>query len=264
MVNVNQETISQANEALQEKAPQINDAPSTNVDLMRGVYRDDSWQTTAVVRELTGEDEESISSFVSKKDLVYSEYMTELLKLALVSIGTISLKDDPSIVEDLIIGDRDLLFIGTMKATYGRFRDLEVGCSSCSTTNYVTLNLETDFKFEKPSIDMFKPLEVTLKDGSSVLINYPKGSDSTYVAKKCNTVAEQNTAILARCSVWPNDASKNTEKWAKSLGISDRSKLVKALTTDPPGPKMEEVDTQCAKCSKELVILMDWVSLLLG
>ena len=262
MIETNTAAIDAANEALSDPAPRINNAPVTEVLLMRGVLRDNQWLQESVIRELNGEDEEAIASLTSKNELVYSDYMTALLKRAVVSIGNVQMADDPTMVDDLLIGDRDLLFIGAMKATYGRFREMEVACGNCNATNFVTLNLEEDFKFEKPTFDCTKPLEIELRNNSIVKLRYPTGSDSSYVAKNAKNNAEQNTLMLARCAEWGDDKPADVQKWAKALGVSDRNKLVRALTTNPPGPKMEEVKTQCAKCEEDLLILMDWVSLL--
>lgn len=257
---------SAVNAAISDPVPQINDAPSTEVELLRGVLDVESgeWQTLAHVRELNGEDEEYIASASSKKDLSYADYMSVLLSRSVVSIGNLTPKNTPGLIDSLMIGDRDLLFVGTVKATYGRVRELEVTCNSCDATNYVSLNLDEDFNVKSPTHDLHTPLEVTLKNGSVVHLNYPTGADSLYVAQKAKTTAEQNTLMLARCSVWDSNGPKDKEAWAKALNLGDRNKLVKALTTNPPGPTMEEVKTQCAECEGELLILMDWVSLLFG
>jgi len=258
---------SSANSVIADPAPQINDAPSTVVDLLRGLlnFETGQWQTKAIVRELNGEDEEFIASASSKKELSYAEYMSILLSRAVISIGDIEIEGNAYLVDQLMIGDRDLLFLGTIKATYGRARELEVTCGSCDGTNFITLELDEDFKVTKSKNDLHKPMEVTLRDGSVVKLNYPTGADSLFVAKKGKTTAEQNTLMLARCSVWDNGTQpQDLEVWAKALNLGDRSKLVKSLTTDPPGPKMGEVKTQCGVCNEELTLLMDWVSLLFG
>lgn len=259
--------VSAANSAIADPVPQISDAPSTEVELLRGVYDPvaGDWQMVAQVRELTGDDEEYIASASSKKELSYAEYMSVLLSRSVMSIGNLKVDENPGLVDNLMVGDRDLLFVGTVKATYGRMRELEVICNHCEGTNYVTLNLDEDFSVEKPKQDLHKPLEVKLKDGQTVVkLTYPTGADSMYVAQKAKTTAEQNTLMLARCSVWDGNGPLDKEAWAKALNLGDRNKLVKALTADPPGPKMEEVKTQCAKCEEDLFILMDWVSLLFG
>lgn len=255
-----------ANAAISDPVPHINEAPNTVVELLKGIYNPDTdqWETTAFVRELNGEDEETLASITSKKTLSYAEYMSVLLSRSVLKIGEIDVSENNHLIDQLIIGDRDLLFVGTVKATYGRVRELEVTCSNCDSTNYVSLNLDEDFEVVRPKTSLTVPLEVTLKDGSVVKLNYPTGSDSLYVAKKAKTTAEQNTIMLSRCAVWDSNPPRDREQWAKSLNLGDRGKLVKALSTDPPGPKMEEVNTQCASCGEELLILMDWVSLLFG
>lgn len=262
MSSISESVVSAANEAIQDPAPRMNTAPPTAVKLMRGVYHNEEWHQNAIIRELNGEDEEAIVSLTTKSDMVYSDYMSALLKRAVVSIGDVSIAQNPGLVDTLIIGDRDLLFVGAMRATYGRFREMEVACGNCASTNFVTLNLDEDFSFEFPEHDCTQPLEVELRDGSVIKMHYPTGGDSSYVAKKAKTTAEQNTIMLSRCTEWGDDRPNNLEQWAKHLGVSDRSKLVRALTNNPPGPKMEEVKTQCAKCNEELLIIMDWVSLL--
>lgn len=254
------------NAAIGDEVPHISEAPNTSVELMRGLYNPetDSWETVAIVRELNGEDEEALASATSKKTLSYAEYMSALLSRAVMRIGNIEINSQTHLIDDLLIGDRDMLFIGTVKATYGRIRELEVSCSNCEGTNYVSLNLDEDFESNQPTHPLHKPLEVELKDGSVVKLNYPTGADSLYVAKKAKTTAEQNTLMLSRCAVWDSNPPRDKEQWAKSLNLGDRGKLVRALSTDPPGPKMEEVNTQCAKCGEDLLILMDWVSLLFG
>jgi len=137
MIETNTSAIDAANEALSDPAPRISNAPVTEVLLMRGVLRDSQWLQESVIRELNGEDEEAIASLTSKNELVYSDYMTALLKRAVVSIGNVQMSDDPTMVDDLLIGDRDLLFIGAMKATYGRFREMEVLLS-----NFVTQQVQ--------------------------------------------------------------------------------------------------------------------------
>lgn len=256
-----------ANSVIADPVPQINDAPISTVDLLKGLfnYETGEWQTKAVVRELNGEDEEALASASAKKELSYAEYMSALLSRAVVSVGDISIADNPYLVDQLMIGDRDLLFLGAIKATYGRARDLEVTCGSCGETNFVTLQLDEDFKVEGHNKDLSKPMEVTLRNGSVIKLNYPTGADSLYVAKKGKTTAEQNTLMLARCTVWDGaDKPEDLEIWAKALNLGDRNKLVKSLTTDPPGPRMQEVKTQCGYCDEELTLLMDWVSLLFG
>lgn len=259
--------LSSANSIISDPAPTVGNAPNTEVSLLLGLfnYETGEWENKAKVRELNGEDEEFLASVSAKKELSYAEYMSVLLTRSVLKIGSIDIQANTNLIDQLIIGDRDLLFLGTVMATYGRVRELEVTCSQCDGINYVSIALDDDFKVANKDRDLSKPMEITVRDGSVIKLTYPTGADSLYVSKKGKTTAEQNTLMLARCTVWDGaDRPSDLEVWAKALNLGDRNKLVKSLTTDPPGPRMEEVKTQCGSCNEDMIILMDWVSLLFG
>jgi hypothetical protein len=248
------------NAALEGKTPEIRQAPNTVVDLMCGVLNKEtnSWETKSVVRELTGFDEEALASLDSK-NIVYAEYMSALLKRAVVSIGSLTVADRPAIIDELIIGDRDLLFLGIIEATYGKTREYEVACRSCQASNDVIVSLD-EFERKQPNQDPQVPMKFTLSNGQAVELRLPNGLDSQVTSKKAKNVAEQNTLILARCLT--NTNIKNTAEWAKGLGIKDRSMIIKALLDNQPGPQIGEVNAQCATCGEDLNIVLDWASLL--
>lgn len=254
-----------ANAAIADPVPVINSAPDTSVKLIRGVLNGATgdWEKDAVVRELTGEDEEHLAALDSKEDLSYGEYLSYLLQRAVVSIGSMPISNNPDLIDELIIGDRDLLFLGVIRATYGRAREMQMICGTCEKSNDVTIDLNEDFKVEETTIDISKPVAVQLRDGQTLHFNYPTTGDSRYAVKKGKTTAEQNTYIIARCLISEQDRDSR-ESWAKRLSLVDRKKIVKAINQAQPGPRMEEVKTQCAHCNTELTVLLDWVSLLFG
>ena len=249
------------NNALEEQAPEIKPAPETVVELIRGVYNSDleSWDTTAIVRELNGFDEEALASVDTKK-IVYAEYMSLLLKRAVVSIGSINISEDPNVIDQLIIGDRDLLFLGVIKATYGDDRQYQVLCRGCEASNDVIVKIS---EFEVKSFDGNPQNDLTLQASNGVEYKFrlPNGLDSQIVAKKAKTTAEQNTLMLARCV---RTDVKNAETWAKNLNLRDRTQFVRALLDAQPGPQVGEVNAQCATCGEDLGIVLDWASLLFG
>ena len=254
------------NAILSDPAPHIDQPGSVKVELLRGLLMPNSeaWQTTATVRELTGADEEALSAYDVRNDVTYSEYMSQLLKRAVVKIGEIEVADNVEIVDKLIIGDRDVLFMGIIKATYGRYREFDVTCRECEGKNSITVDLEKDFPIDEAKEDIHKNMSVTLKNGTVVELSYPTGADSQAVSKKAKTTAEQNTIMLARCAVLDDKNPTKAEAWARGLSLADRNKLVKVLLSAQPGPRMEEVKTQCAHCNANIVLALDWVSLLFG
>ena len=253
-----------ANTAISDPAPFIDSPPATDVQLLRGLFNAESeeWEKTAIVRELTGEDEEALAIFDSKEGVTYGEYLVHLLQRAVISIGSQEINKNKDIIDKLIIGDRDVLFLAIVRATYGKTREVQLSCGSCGKSNDVAIDLDEDFKLEKIDKDLGKPFLVKLKDGNTLSFNLPTTGDSLYASKKGNTVAEQNTFIIARCLQADEGTPSSRESWAKKLNVGDRKKILKEITSVQPGPRMGEVETQCAHCEENLIVVLDWVSLL--
>jgi hypothetical protein len=256
------------NEAIADPVPYMAGVPEVTVELIRGLYdpSDDVWHTDAEVRELTGEDEEYLASLENKKGLLYSEYMNALLSRAVIRIGTVELTaaNGKKLVNQLMLGDRDLLYMAVVRATYGDTRLINVACTSCKVKNDVELLLDEDFPVTYPDFDIREGLKVETSRGM-VTLRMPNGEDTVIAQKEADNDATLNTVMLSRCAVWPEgEAPSNPMKWARSLNIGDRKKLINALLDVEVGPKMGEVNTQCASCGEDMPILLDWVSLLLS
>lgn len=261
------EEVEALNQAIEDKLPEIATPESTSVRLMRGLVDPASgdWQMDAQVRELTGADEEYLARIEAKQGVTYAEYMSALLRRATVSVGSIDITSNPDALDNLIIGDRDALFLGIIKCTYGVERTFNARCNACEQKNDVTVNLDQDFTYEKPSIDLHKPIPVQLRNGLVVNLRLPTGADSSYVANKATSPANQSTLMIARCTVWPDgDKPVNVEEWARGLSIVDRNTIVKTLTDLTIGPKIGEVNVHCAHCQEPIRIMIDWISLLLS
>lgn len=261
------EEVEALNQAIEDKLPEIATPESTSVRLMRGLVDPASgdWQMDAQVRELTGADEEYLARIEAKQNITYAEYMSALLRRATVSVGSIDISKNPDALDNLIIGDRDALFLGIIKCTYGVERTFNARCTSCEQKNDVTINLDQDFAYEKPSIDLHKPIPVTLRNGSVINLRLPTGADSSYVANKSTSPAHQSTLMISRCTVWPEgEKPVSTEEWARELSVVDRNTIVKTLTDLTVGPKIGEVNVHCAHCQEPIRIMIDWISLLLS
>ena len=257
--------VASVNEAIKDKPPEVSDAAPTTVKLLRGVLSTDTgkWQKTATVREMTGEDEEELARLSTNDDLTYAEYTSALLRRAVLSIGSQNTSDNPTMIDDLLIGDRDLLFLGVIKATYGNIRDFSVTCGACSSTNDVQVDLDKDFPITEAKGSLTKTRSITMKDGTEIQIKYLTGKDAQHIASAGETMAEQTTAIVANSVVWDDDRTLAVkEQWAKAISIADRKKIVNTVLDDQPGPSMEEVEAPCAHCDEPIVMMLDWASLL--
>ena len=259
-----QEVASQIEELSKDPVPQISSPSDPTVHLLMGLQDlNGDWVTDALVKELTGEDEEFLAGLEAKNNVSYGDYMSALLSRSVLSIGQFDKTNRPNMVDDLVLADRDILFIATIRATYGSTREFSHKCSSCGEKNEVNIDMEDGFPIQGTSEDIRAVRTATLRNGETVVVRHPTGADSRYVSKVAKTSAEQNTALIARCCA-PSTPVPNKSEWAKKLGVSDRVELIKVLFSDNFGPKIEEVNAQCAYCGEPFLVRIDWVSLLFG
>ena len=252
--------------AIADPVPRIVATPNTTLELVCGVFNEATkeWETTAVVKELTGEDEEALAALDANDDLLYAQYMAALLKRSVVTVGNIRVSENPNIIDELILGDRDFLFLATVRATYGENREYEIKCPHCTQSNDVLIEM-SEFPVKKPKHNPQEPIVVTLRNGTKQKFRLVSGKDSQIVGKKAKSIPEQNTILISRCAMWDDDNKPNdVEKWAKSLGMKDRAAIIDKLLEAQPGPEIKEVEAHCAHCEKPFPIALNWASLLFG
>lgn len=242
-------------------APVMPQTPDTAVSLIRGINLGDTWLDTAHVREMTGADEEFLASMETRTNANYADYVLALLKRTTVSIGDISIANNPEVLNELIIGDRDLLFLNVIKATYGNNREFKVMCPHCSKSNDLLVNLSEDFPIEGDPQSARKPISVTLRNGMTLTVNHPTAVDSAAIGKSNKNTAQQNTMMIAKCVVID---VPNKEEWARTLNVADRSTIVNAIFDAKIGPSPREVNAPCGHCGESITLMFDWVSLLFG
>ena len=92
--------------AIADPVPRIVATPNTTLELVCGVFNEATkeWETTAVVKELTGEDEEALAALDANDDLLYAQYMAALLKRSVVTVGNIRVSENPNIIDELMSG----------------------------------------------------------------------------------------------------------------------------------------------------------------
>lgn len=257
------QVVDQIEAASASDVPRMASPESGEVKLLRGLYDadNDQWHDTAHVRELTGADEEYLSDLSDRKGISYVEYLSGFLDRAVATIGTLPAK---GLINKLILPDRDTLFLGIVKATYGKEREVQGQCPECGHKQGIVLELDVDFPVVGLDRDFRTPIEVPMSKGTAQF-RYPNGEDTIYASSKADNVAHMNTLIIARCVVSEAPYEESIE-WARDLGLADRRKVDTAIldATDGVGPQLGEVDTRCAECNEEITLRLDWVSLLLG
>src|SRR4051812_42921964 len=111
------------------------DLPNPGVTtLSYGVEIDGERRKLVAVRELNGSDEEALARLdPSKGDQYYVLLMDLIIKRATESIGGVV--PTPSDLGQLLMGDRDVIFLEIILATTGEEKEYEdVKCPECGTT----------------------------------------------------------------------------------------------------------------------------------
>lgn len=254
--------VEEINSSITDPAPTIAPALDPAVTLIKGLPVEGEVAYDAKVRELTGVDEEFLSEIEAKEGTTYGEYVDAVLLRSVESIGGKSITVDD--LNNLINADRDILFLASVRATYGTERTVRAQCPHCTAMNDIVIELnDSDFPVKLPDFDITKPLEIKTKKGATMRFNLPTAGDTAAAAAAKDDATARHT-LLARTAVFDEIGPADRMEWARGLNLGDRTKAIDALLSIDLGPKLEAVDTHCAQCEKELVVALNWVALLLG
>lgn len=256
-----QKSLQAAKEAIAGPVPLINEAPDTTFKLQRGLYHNGIRKTEVVVRELTGGDEETLAKTKEPTD-----YYDTVLALGTASIGDLDFLDKPlaerkSLVRDLLIGERDQLFLMIIKTTFGETRTINFTCTRCREAQDITLYLSEDFKPQEvdPELLAEDAFEFKTSRGDNLTVRLALGDDQHEAfARKGATQAEQNSTILSRCITKRNGGLiVDPVEYVRSLSMRDRSELLNELVRRQPTINLE-VKTTCAACSSDQRLTLGW------
>jgi hypothetical protein len=251
--------------ALMEKesaspVPVMDKPPMFHVELPAGwISPNGLLVQSAEVRELNGYAEERLSRLDMAKNV--AQYVTELLMLGLVSIGS-----EPAtreMVRNLLIGDRDALVLGIRKATYGDEIDFTLNCTTCDEESEIKVSIDDDIEVIKLDPPNERIFDVQLRNGSAkvMLLNgVAQEAFSENIGKK--TQAEINTIMLAKSVVEINgNPVRGRDDPVRALSAGDRSTITDFIAERQPGPQFKEIKVPCATCGTEYPISLGLPSL---
>lgn len=247
-------------EVLKGKMPTMAAPEEDTLVLPRGMFVEGRWQKDVKVRELTGVDEETLAR---RRDPL--DYFDAVVAMGTETVGTESMVRKPlsereRLLSNLLVGERELLFLNIIRATFGNERDVEYSCPACQSEFTTTLLLDTDLVLEN-SLGDEPPsaYEFTTSKGEVVEYRLVIGADQREaMQKKSATAAEQNTVILSRV-IQRVDGEIVGDRRAYVLGMSmkDRRDLVAEL--DKKQPKVNnEIEIECQTCGRTNVLTLDW------
>lgn len=241
--------------------PLIQESVDPMLDLPRGLHHNGSWQRRVLVRELNGMDEETLSRV---RDI--TEIYDTVLGLGVVRIGELDLGSLPLVerlghLGQLLLGERDQLYLAVIRATYGDRKTLRYTCQNegCGEAQDLILTLSKDF--EPRHVDDVERTEFEYRSPKGHVIMYRPaiGSDQVEALKKRNaTTAESNSIILSRCIKTVDGAILvDPLLEARKLSMIDRNALLNLLLERQPGFDMT-VTINCVACREEQVIPLGW------
>lgn len=239
--------------------PDIDPPADTFVDLPGGLFLEKDGVgvlvTTAEVRELTGEDEEIIAKAAKSRNLL--SYVRALLRQGLVRLGADEITD--SVLDKLLMGDRDAILVGISRATFGeKLEYKEFRCPFCEE------NIDVEYELDDIPIRELKDRnqrrhEVPLRNGRTATVRMPNLADETKIYADPNlTGPERDTLFLANVVLSISKEGEETlhvqgkKELVKQLAIRDRKALLEYIGKTMPGPRYDEVKFVHEDCGNEV------------
>lgn len=254
-----QDDLRRAQELTAGPVPLLGVAPDSLLTLPRGLFHAGTWQKSVVTRELTGADEEKLAKVPDQL-----AFYSTVIALGTESIGELSFDGMPLVdckqyLNQLLLGERDMLFMKVTQTSFGNEKEINFNCSRCETEQSVTLLLDQDFPPKQ--VDNLEALvhSYTTTDGDVLEYRPAVGADQEEaVTRKGASLAEQNTIILSRCITKRNGQMiVDPTRYARNLGIKDRQLILNALIALQPIIDLT-LKTECAACGGDQTLGLGW------
>lgn len=252
-----QQDLQAAKQAMAGPIPLLPEAPDTAVSLALGLYLNGQYHIDAEVRELTGVDEEKLAKV---KDEVQS--FATVVALGTTRIGPIDLEgktlvERRGILGDLLLGDREKLFLSIVRVTFGDKKEVNFTCMHCGAEQEADLFLSEDFPQSEGDVASLS-FSYTTMQGVELEYRLATGNDQEVVLERPVSSAEANTLMLSRCIIKvAGQRPLDPLAFARGLGMKDRSTLLNELVDKQPSVSLE-VKTNCAACGEEVPLGISW------
>jgi len=225
------------------------------------------WATEAEVKELSGEDEEIIARSLNNNDTmsVVNAMLTQgVVRIGQTDMRTMSAVERMGTIDQLLIGDKELLFLRVLQVTFGDERVVETICPACQAKMEVVYSISKDIPVRQLADPTRSTYEFTMRNGDRIEYRLVTGDDQQEATRrKAALLPEQTTITLSRVITSINGRPLiDPLHFAKTMGAADRRALLKEISQLQPGPQFEEVKLPCAECGVESGFAPSWVDLL--
>lgn len=223
-------------------------APWSNTVALPGGYITPAGDvlTSVEVRELSGRDEEVLGKITNPG----RQFLT------ILSRGAVSISGEPiteSILDAMLVGDRDAVMLGIYKATFGPDIDVQHFCAECGETTTHNVNVDNDIPVRKLEDPLDREFEIVGR--KTIRCALPTGAAQKAVLMDPDrTMAEMTTDILMTTVMEIDGASVISKSQVQDLGVVDRRKVSEALLEKSPGPQVGEAKGTCNSCGTTVVV----------
>lgn len=245
--------------------PVMEDHPDLFVDLPRGIWRDSVWERRAEVKELTGMDEE----FISKYNKTETEAFDAVLSVGVTRIGSLDLSSKPhtervGILNDLMVGERQALYIAITRVTFGNEREFTYVCE-CLADVETSIDMAKDLKISEPvGVDLTAGLYEYKSPTSNLVVEFRlvTGSDEKIIMeKKSATMPERVSMVLENVIKRVNGGPVvDPYGFVRNMKSRDRKGLMEVIDSYQPKVDME-VEIECPSCSRKTPFALSWSDL---
>lgn len=219
-------------------------APWSNTVTLPGGYISPAGDVFAAVevRELNGRDEEVLGKITHPG----RQFLTVL------SLGAVSIGGEPmteSILDGMLVGDRDAVMLGIYKATFGPDIDVPAYCGTC--TDYVVhnVNVDTDIPVRRLDSPMDREFEVVGRH--TIRCTLPTGVvQKALLNDPDRPMAEITTDLLMHTVLEIDGVPVVTKSQVLDLGVKERREVNMQLLDRSPGPLVKDATGTCTKCNE--------------
>ena len=251
--------LERARQETAEPVPLIQRGMDPVITLPRGLMYNGTWHTQVTVRELTGVDEEVLARVKTVQDMFDSVIALGVTRLGTLELDKLPLGERQGMLQGLLLGEREQLYLAVVRATYGDEKVLKYTCPSCNEEQDLTVTISEDFK--PRVVDRVADTKFSFHTSKGRTLTYRPaiGSDQIEALnKKGASPAEQNSIILSRCITAVDDQMLvNPVEYARGMSMRDRTALLELLIERQPSVDLT-ITINCAICREEQTVPLGW------
>jgi hypothetical protein len=260
VTNVEEQDLKRAQEEMVGPVPTIDPAPDCLVDLLRGLQYNGQDQRRAEVREMTGNDEEQLARYKRSGEIFDAVIALGTVRIGNLDLASMPLADRQGHLRQLLVGERDVLFLNIARVTYGDDRRFPHTCSRCGRAQDLGVKLSEDFKPKVVNNIDERSFNYRTSRGEALEVRLATGADQMEILRKEGlTNAEMNTTLLSACILSVNGGMVvDPLSYAKGMTMKDRQELLDEMAERQPSIDLS-IKFPCHGCQEDQQLNFNWL-----